>query len=513
MLTTGHIIQGRYYDSVTLMNIAGKITELDGVQEAAVVMGTPENLAILETAGLLVAEFAEAGSADLLISLKVESGEIAARVVEQVVEELARTRERDEGTTDFQPRSVEGALETVPDANLALISVAGRFAAAQARRALELGLHVMLFSDNVPLEEEIELKQLGQQQELLVMGPDCGSAIINGVPLGFANAVDRGDIGIVAASGTGLQEVSCFIHNAGLGISQAIGTGGRDLSREVGGATSLAALKALGEDPATHTIVLISKPPHPEVAAEIERVCAEIPKPVVTLFLGSPRIVKGFPLFTLEDAARAAVAITRNHDPDSVAGEIEQSDHELKQTAARLQSELEPARLHLRGLFCGGTFCTEAQVVLSEKISPLHSNVPTGGALQLDDALASVGHTVVDLGDDDFTVGRPHPMIDYTLRNQRILAEAANPTTAVILLDVVLGYGANPDPVAELREVLIQGQVAVVCSVTGTDRDPQQRGWVVAALRELGVEVMPTNAAACRLAGEIIQLQEDTSCR
>ncbi len=400
--------------------------------------------------------------------------------------------------------SLDGALKVLPGANLALISVAGRYAGELARHALESGLHVMLFSDNVPLEQEIELKQFARKRGLLVMGPDCGTAIINGVPLAFANAVNRGSIGIVAAAGTGLQEVSCIISNEGAGISQAIGTGGRDVKQEVGGIMFIEGLKALAQDEQTRVILLVSKPPHPQVLKRIEKVIQTIRKPVVTLFIGAAADRRG--PATLEEAALQAVALAQGQKPDAAARRLAARDETLARMATREAARRKRGQKYVRGLFSGGTFCAEAQIIFKDLLADVYSNVPVRGVKQLRDSLVSQKNTVIDLGEDEFTVGRPHPMIDYSLRNRRILEEAADSGTAVILLDVVLGYGANPDPAAELAPVLRQAarKVAVVCSITGTDQDPQNRSRVEKALRKAGAIVMPSNAAACKLAGRII---------
>src|SRR5690606_14776291 len=124
----------------------------------------------------------------------------------------------------------------------------GVYAAFEAFRALENNLNVMMFSDNVTVEDEIKLKDLAVKKDLLMMGPDCGTAIINGVGLCFANKIKRGPIGLVAASGTGLQEVTVLIDQFGGGISQAIGVGGRDLSKDVMGRMTLHAINALNAD-------------------------------------------------------------------------------------------------------------------------------------------------------------------------------------------------------------------------------------------------------------------------
>ena len=505
MNVVGQVRKGAYFDSVTLMRVGKEIAGLPGVTDAAVVMGTKSNKAILKSSGLLPPTFNDASDTDLLVAVKADT-EAAAGTALAAVDGLLKKRMNSAITGgESHPVSLGGALEVLPGANLALISIAGRFAGEEAMRALENGLHVMLFSDNVPLEQEIALKKFARKRGLLVMGPDCGTAIINGVPLAFANAVNRGNIGIVAAAGTGLQEVSCIISNEGAGISQAIGTGGRDVKKEVGGIMFLEGLRALAKDKATGVILLVSKPPHRQVLSRIARAIKRIHKPVVTLFIGAEAKVGG--PSTLEEAALTAVALAREKKPEDVAKQLVARDAEILRIARREACKRKKRQQYVRGLFSGGTFCAEAQILLSNRLSNVYSNAPAGRAKQLKNSLKSQKNTLVDLGEDEFTVGRPHPMIDYSLRNRRILEETADAETAVILLDVVLGYGANPDPSVELSGVIRQASqtVSVVCSITGTDRDPQNRSRVEAALRKAGALVMPSNAAACKLAGRIIE--------
>ena len=505
MVSVGQIRKGAYFDSVTLMAVAREVTELQGVVDAAVVMGTSENRAILDASGLLLAEFDDAGDTDLLVAVKADSDEAAGAAFAAVTDLLAAAGKRPGGgDAGMVPGSLEGALEEMPDAQLALISVAGKYAGAEAMKALQRGLHVMLFSDNVPLDTEVGLKAHAREHGLLVMGPDCGTAIINGVPLAFANVVPRGSVGIVAAAGTGLQEVSSIIANEGAGVSQAIGTGGRDVKSAVGGTTFVQGIEMLGADPETGVLLLVSKPPDPGVLERIAAAAAATGKPVVSVFLGAPEASTSA---TLEEAALTAVALARGTDPGDVSRRLAGRDAESAAAARTIAAGLDPRRRYVRGLFSGGTFCTEAQLQFTGVDPGVHSNAPAGGAVELEDPLRSVGHTIVDLGADEFTVGRPHPMIDYSLRNRRILAEAEDPETAVILLDVVLGYGSNPDPAGELEEVIAAAaaRVPVVCSVTGTDSDPQDRRDVVARLIAAGATVLPTNAAASRFAAAIVR--------
>jgi succinyl-CoA synthetase alpha subunit len=500
MVVKGDIKTGLYFDSVTLMIVGRDITTAAGVLDAAVVMGTKENQAILKSAGLWLRQFDAASGTDLLLAVKAGSAEAATRALRAAGEHLNTVRDRSGATDEWRPLSLEGALQILPGANVALISVAGRYAGHQAMQALKAGLHVMLFSDNVPLTREIELKTLARSKGLLLMGPDCGTAIINGIPLAFANAVNRGDIGIVAAAGTGLQEVSSLISNQGAGISQAIGTGGRDVKKEVGGIMFLEGLKALIQDPATRVIVLISKPPHESVLRSIGKVLKGVRKPVIAVFLGADentvRRCGATPAATLEEAALLACGA----DPQVRAG-----------PPGPAGSGHGPQ--YIRGLFSGGTFCTEAQVIFRDLgIRHVHSNVPLSPFTALRDVWKSRQHTLIDLGEDVFTVGRPHPMIDYSLRNRRILEEARHPETALILLDVVLGYGANMDPVGELAPVIRDAQakrpIVFACSVTGTPRDPQNRTKVVEGLEAAGARVFPSNAAASKFAAHVARSLE-----
>ena len=505
MTAAGQIRKGAYFDSVTLMRVGKELAALPGVADAAVIMGTRSNQAILSASGLVVPEFKRARDTDLLIAVKARTAKAAQSALAAVDGLLGKATRKSSGSSDVRPVSLDGALKLLPEANLAMISVAGRYAGDLAQRALESGLHVMLFSDNVPLEQEIALKQFARKRGLLVMGPDCGTAIINGVPLAFANAVNRGSIGIVAAAGTGLQEVSCIISNEGAGVSQAIGTGGRDVKQEVGGIMFIEALRALAKDQQTRVILLVSKPPHPRVLKRIENVIKSIRKPVVTFFLGAAK--QGGGPATLEEAALQAVALAQGRNADATAPRLAARDDDLSKLARRAAARRKRGQQYVRGLFSGGTFCAEAQIILKAGLKDVYSNVPIPGVKQLRNSLVSQKNTLVDLGEDEFTVGRPHPMIDYSLRNRRILEEAADPGTAVILLDVVLGYGAHPDPAAELAPVIRKAaqKVSVVCSITGTDQDPQNRSRVKAALQKAGAIVMPSNAAACNMAGAIIK--------
>ncbi len=495
--------KGVYHDSVTLMRLTRDPELLTGVRRAAAMMGTPPNRALLKEAGLLTPEGEMASPNDLIIA--VEADEMAAAQAGAQAAEAALATGRSSvliGPMTHRPRTLQAAQKMLDGANLALISVPGLYAGLEAMKALRSGLHVMLFSDNVTVPTEIALKRLALAKGLLMMGPDCGTAIINGVPLGFANAAPHGRIGLAAASGTGLQEVSCLIATAGEGISQAIGVGGRDLSDEVGGLMMSQALAILAADAATEVVCILGKPPGPETWERLQGQLAELRKPCVVHFSG---VVSGVgspwhSAATLEEVAQAAIALACGRRPQ--ASEFTIPPAEIARLIAAATRAMQPGQRYVRGLYAGGTLAYEALSLLQAKLPRVVPGVLGGGE----------GHSVVDLGEDRFTVGRPHPMIDATLRCEWILNTAQDPSTAVILLDIILGYGAHPDPAGELlpaiQEAMRQAQaagrhLAVVASVCGTEQDPQRRSTQVDALRAQGAIVMPSNAQAARLAAMI----------
>jgi FdrA protein len=493
------VFQNSYRDSVELMQIAAELESLAGIDRAGLVMATPANREVLAAAGLLSEASASAGPNDLVVAVASDDESVAAQALERAAERLSGPgTEGPSETTRTEARTLaEGVAEA--GANLALISTPGTYATAEALKALKHGLNVFLFSDNVPVEDEIELKSIARERGLLLMGPDCGTAILDGVPLGFANAVRRGTIGLVGASGTGLQQVSCLIDRYGAGVSQAIGVGGRDLDERVGGTMMLAALERLGADPGTDLIVLISKPPSASVAELVLAAASAVGKPVVINFLGGdPAAVTAagaIPAATFEAAAAIASAIALGRPiPDDDATKEAAPDQTVIREA---QAGLDQSQWRIRGLYSGGSLAGEAKLVLRSSLG----------------AKEAKRHEIVDLGDDEYTVGRPHPMIDPRLRNEHLAAAARDPSTAVILLDVVLGYGAHADPAGALAGAIEAAReeadrerrrFAVVASVCGTTSDPQDLDAQEGRLAEAGVLLAPSNAQAAALAAQIV---------
>lgn len=479
------VLRGFYLDSVALLRMSQSLAALDGVDEAAMMMGSPSNREIMADAGILdeTGEAAEGG--DLVIGIRAEDQDAADKALKEARAILEQSSAAKGGGETWRPRSIRSAVRAMPEANFALISVPGEFAISEARKALRRGLHVMIFSDNVPVEDEAALKQEALDRGRLVMGPDCGTAIINGTPLAFANAVPRGSIGVIGASGTGIQEVTCLIGENGGGVSHAIGVGGRDLSDAVGGVTTLMAFDLLDRDPATRHIVLISKPPSAAVAATVVERIGASSKPCTVCFVGGSEMslpTNATAVTTLKGAAENAlggIAIGAGFDP---------SDEAVASGGGAT----------IRGLFSGGTLCAEAQVVLQAAGEAVGSNAPVPGSGDLD---TKGVHRLIDLGADEYTQGRPHPMIEPSVRDEALNAALGDPSVGVILLDVVLGYGAHDDPAGHLIGSL--GDAAgksVIASVTGTERDPQRRSAQIAKLEKAGIAAAPSNADAAALA-------------
>jgi FdrA protein len=497
---------GVYVDSVGLMQVSRRVAATPGVQAAQVAMATDLNVEVLNGMGFAVP--GHAGPNDLVVAVRADGEEHLRAGLAAVEAAFAALRPAGGGTggaadgatgQTVAPRTL-GRAVTVAGADLALVSVPGRYAAVEAFDAVDRGVSVMVFSDNVPVEDEVRLKDAAAARDVLVMGPDCGTAVVAGVALGFANVVDRGPVGVVAASGTGAQQVMALLDAAGVGTSHCLGVGGRDLSAAVAGRSTRQALAALDADPATERILVVSKPPAPQVLADLEAYAAELGTPVhwATLGPGTP------------DLTAAVEALLRATGHDVPAWPRWAPAEAADATAG---PGVAPSDRHLRGLFCGGTLADEAMLIASAELGVIRSNIPLSPELALGTDLTAQAHAVIDFGDDALTRGRAHPMIDPTLRLERIAAEAADPTCGVLLLDLVLGCGAHADPGPELASAVAGARAVaaaagrdlpVVVSLTGTRGDPQGLERTAEALAAAGAVVHLSNAAATRAALDLL---------
>lgn len=498
-----------YHDSVRLMRASEAIRQEAGVREAMAMMATANNKKILDTSGLLTDEVKAANPDDLIIAVVAES-EVEAENAISAAQDFLNQKVQS-GQQTLIPRSIDAACATQPAINLACISVPGIYAYREVKRALELNLNVFLFSDNVSRADERKLKELAKEKNRLLMGPDCGTALINGIGLGFANAVRRGRVGLVAASGTGTQEISSLLDWLGCGVSQAIGTGGRDLQQDIGGLTMLQGLAMLAEDAETDVIVVTSKPPSPDIADTIVSFCAKLDKPVVINFVGQNSSGQNGNITFTSTLAQTALTAGRLIDPTCELPQLANATKD--QFVQNAKAARAPSQRYLRGLYAGGTLCYEALFLLREQLGGIYSNLEHG-AFELKDLFSSKEHTIIDLGDDAYTEGRAHPMIDPTLRNQRILQEAQDPEVAMLLLDLVIGYGAHENTAAQLAQTLVQAreiaradgrELPVIVTICGTKNDVQNYDQQAAQLRDADILVAGNNAEAVLLAGRYME--------
>jgi FdrA protein len=473
---------GLYLDSIFLMQVSDRIARAPGIRRASAVMATPANKEALAAAGLADPALAAAGPDDLAVVVEGETADAADAAVERIDEWLTPPRAADRRVAP----SLGDAFDLAPHASVVCISVPGEHAAAQAAAAVERGLSAFVFSSGVSVSDEVDLKRRAHDRGLIVMGPDCGTVMLGGAGLGFANAVRSGPIGVVGATGTGLQEIVTLIHRWGGGVSHAVGTGSHDLWDEVGGISTFDALDALARDPDTAVIVVASKPPGERTLHELLARIARLPKPTVLRALGAgdgePGGAPG--AGTLEDAAWRAFVLAYGRPPtwsDGAAAE-----------PAPLP-RLDPRQRWVRGLFSGGTLAAEADAILGR---------------------SGVEHTVVDLGAEELVQGKPHPMIDPGPRREQLMLAAQDPETGVVLLDIVIGYGAAADPAGDLAPAIARAittakeggrQLAVVASITGSEEDPQVRSRQEGRLAEAGALVAPSGADAARLAACVVE--------
>jgi FdrA protein len=520
--------RGTYHDSVTLMQVSRQAEDLPGVEAAAAVAATPVNLELLARQGFAV-DPTGLGPSDLVLCVRAADDEAAGQAMEQIESLLAGTGRAGTGlgptagggSGAAPPRSLRAATRRDPGLNLAMLSVPGRHLGYEIAEALQAGLHVFCFSDGLDPATEATYKRVAADRGLLLMGPDCGTAILDGVGLGFANAVRRGPVGVVGASGTGIQEVTCLLDAAGVGISHAIGVGGRDLSPEVGGIMTLRALDLLATDDATERLVVISKPPDPQVARRVADAAAATGKPAILAFPGMQAPPPLPPGVTFSGSLEAAAALAAGDAGVGASGVGRVGaagaagglwTAEAPQSADPPSADFSPTDSPavttgaIRGLFSGGTLCYEAMAVVAGVVGRVASNIPLRPEWRLADPHRSEGHTFVDFGDDAMTEGRAHPMIDPGLRNERFRREAADPETGVVVLDVVLGYGTHPDPAGELAALVERaladrpGGLSVVVSLCGAAGDPQGLDGQAATLGAAGALVTRSSAQAARLA-------------
>lgn len=505
-----NIKKNTYFDSVSLMSLSTRANLIKNVKQAMIGMGTDMNKEVIRNVGMGSEKIDEAGTGDLMIAIETDDPDAVNKIFEEI-DLLFTTKVKKTEKGERAYKTINQASTEIKEANIAVISVNGAFAAREAQAALDKNLHVMLFSDNVSIEEELSLKKTAHDKGLLMMGPDCGTAIINNIGLCFANKVRKGNIGIVAASGTGAQEMSVRIHEFGYGVSQLIGTGGRDLSEDIGGIMMLDGLEALEKDEETKVIVLVSKPPAKPIEVKVLDAVKSSKKPVVVYFLGgdAETITNSGGYYAKRSKEAAIKAVTL-----AGAKEEELDTHPLNiPLIEEVRSRLSNEQKYIRGLFCGGTLCDEAMFAAMEKFDNVYNNIHPNPDFKLADNNQSQENTFIDFGSDEFTSGKPHPMIDPSTRIDRFLKEAADSEVAVIILDFVLGYGAHEDPVGVMLPAIKKAKkqaeeagrhLEILGYVLGTELDEQNISKQTQQLMDAGVTISSSSQNTGLLAREFI---------
>lgn len=509
--------KGYYRDSIQLLKISEEVKKISGVREALIAMGTDTNKELLKMLGFTYEAIDSITPNDLIIAIGAESEEalsnaysVAERLLEEGIGEVSSEYYSD----------IDDALEKNPDITLALISIPGQYVKDIAIKLINKGINLHIFSDNVPIQDEVEIKRRAYEKGVLVFGPGAGTVIVKGLGLGFSNKVKVGNVGIVAASGTGLQEVSSLLSEVGIGISYGLGVGGNDVKDVVGGLMTMSSLKFLEEDPDTNILALISKVPERFTEDKIiDYINMHVTKPIVINFLGGhehPSSKTKIFTYTLHQTILQVAKLVSEDKYLEAVNKYSIEFDDLLKIANELKRRLSTKQKFIRGLFVGGSFTNETLVILREMINNIYSNSPIEGVYKLENPFISVANSIIDIGDEVFTRGRPHPMIDPTIRINRLYKEAVSDDVAVILLDFVLGYGSHNDPVGSHMDVIkqiietnekLKRHVIIISHVCGTNEDPQNLQEQINKLKSLNsddVIIMPTNALAAFLAGLIV---------
>ena len=513
MVIKNYIERNRYYDSVFLMKIASKLAQTKDIDNASIGMGTPLNKETISDLGLDTEEMNSAGPNDLIIAVRARNEEACSKAKEEF---LRLVNERNSGSMQNSFRSISGAKNAIPDANLAIISVAGEYAAKEAKRALMNDMNVFMFSDNVDIEDEVNLKKLALKKNKFMMGPGCGLSFINGAAIGLCSMVNRGNIGLAGASGSGIQTVMVLVHRNGFGISHAIGTGGRDMSDEVGGITMIQSIKALENDDATKVIALISKPPAHSALLKVIDVIKKCRKPVVVQFLNGDNktLAENGIMYseTFDETAKKIMELSCGHTVE--IKKIFDGNVDIKSEI----NKFSPKQKYFRAILCGGSLADETQILWRKNKGCIYSNVAFDKEFMLPDPFSSIKNTVIDIGDETFTKGRAHVAIDPTARVNRFIKEARDPETAVIYLDFLLGYALHPDPASVMSKVICEEKkrakkegrhLLVIATICGSDIDPQNFDKQAQILKDAGVILADTNVKAVTIAMEIIKETEE----
>ena len=504
------IEKNRYIDSLETLFATTVLNDQPGIEMGYIGMCNSTFRDVITDIGLMTDEIAACSENDYVIVAEAESQEAFDLAVAEVDKSM-ETKDSGQETAEYD--TTDAALAAHPEVNLVQIAVPGDCALEEAKKALNAGKHICVFSNNVPFEDEREMKELAREKGLLCMGPDCGVANINGSALVLSSINNRGPFGIVGASGTGIQHVAAILHEAGSGVTQTIGVGGNDLKDPIGGISMLMGLDALEHDPETKYIIVISRKPGEKTLPVICDKLKSLSKPCVVLFMGCEReIVEATGSVWAENLDDCGIKALQLIGVDYSLG----TEEELDAIAREAVEGMAPEQKYVRGGYSGGTYMDEAMHAMYGEIGDVWSNCPLNPDYQLKDSYQSVENTVIDYGEEEFTLGRPHPAIDPSIRKPAVLREASDPKVAVICLDFILTPPGHPDPAGYLVEDIKKaqemaaergGKLVFIASVLGTTADFQNIRVQEQELRDAGVIVCTSNARAARLAGKIIRLK------
>ena len=479
-----HVIEGRYIDSVLLMQISREIEKMQGVSKASCMVATAENISFLEMAGFHPPSGVSGNS--VIIAVEAESSKKCEDAINNAINliDTGMVQHKTSYTLDDLPD-----LISTDDFPVVFISTPGEYAYDVADKSLDSGANIHIFSSNVPIEQELRLKTKGASKGLFVMGPDCGTSIIHGKGLGFSNALEAtGDIGIIGSSGTGIQELSVLMDRNGLGVSYAIGVGSNDLKESINGIMSKQALNFLKER--CSAIAVVCKKPDPSVERALLESMGNIPS--VFISLGSDK-----------QYSSGNTYVTGNID-DAVSHLMSKigKGRKIQQEAFPKMKEPGKDRKLLRGFFVGGSLCYQAQAILHGKGIHVFSNAPADEQYRVEKDFDNL-NVCIDTGAEEYVAGKPHPMIDPVSRNSFLVRESSRNDVRVILFDIILGYGSAEDPVAGLDKM--KNGPVLVASICGTEKDSQGYQSIRKRLEDKGVVVFRSAARAAEYAASIMR--------
>jgi len=491
-----------FRDSVQMMQFSQQLKDEQGVIDAAIVMGTDLNKNTLKKMGLLTEDGISATENDTLITINCQDENSLNNAVQKAEQLL--TSDITKSKNEFNDLS--SALDAFDNANMASLSIPGQFVKEMATELIRKQLHLFVFSDHVPLEDEILLKNLALENNVLFMGPEAGTSILNGTVFGFGNRIRSGSVGIIGASGTGIQESSTMIDLFGEGISHAIGVGGRDLRNDIGGMMTMKTMEVFEDDPNTKAVLLVSKPVGDDVRNKIiNKINNFSKKNYVLCLIGDNENREDSAKIKFSKSIQISVLKILKYVNDDAYKKIKdvvrkQVDDSIK-LAKSLSSDLNNDQRFVRGFFAGGTLCYESKIILEQMIGKVYSNLSSDDEYSIKGNAASKENTLIDFGEEEFTSARPHPIIDPLLRKNRILEDADDPNVGVIIIDIICGINAAKNTMAFHAETIKKAienakekgrRLSVFAYICGTEKDVSENE--LKLLTDSGAKLFTSNA-------------------